>query len=94
MPAAGTGCSMRRGLTLEHDATTPTLRISTAAPMSHSLVLLTGSSGLAVVTLNILVERIGLPIPSLPMLVVAGAVSAGNPRWGSACLLSQRSLQC
>ena len=54
--------------------------------MSHSLVL-TGSSGLAFVTLNILLERIGLPIPSLPMLVVAGAVSAADPRWGSACFL-------
>jgi len=55
--------------------------------MSHSLVLLVGTSGLSFVTLNIVIERIGLPIPALPMLVIAGAVSATDPRWGSACFL-------
>ena len=55
--------------------------------MSHSLLLLVGPSGLAFVTLNILAERIGLPIPALPMLVLAGAVSAADPRWGTACFL-------
>jgi membrane protein DedA with SNARE-associated domain/rhodanese-related sulfurtransferase len=53
--------------------------------MSHTLVLLTGPFGLAFVTLNILAERIGLPIPSLPTLLVAGAVAATDPPWGAAC---------
>jgi membrane protein DedA with SNARE-associated domain/rhodanese-related sulfurtransferase len=53
--------------------------------MSHTLALLTGPFGLAFVTLNIVAERTGLPIPSLPTLVVAGAIAAADPRWGSVC---------
>lgn len=55
--------------------------------MSYTLVLLTSPFGLVFVTVNILAERIGLPIPALPMLLVAGALAAADPRWGSACFL-------
>lgn len=55
--------------------------------MSHLRFLLTGPFGLAFVTANILAERLGLPIPALPLLLLAGAIAALDPRWGGACFL-------
>ena len=41
--------------------------------MTHDLVSLLGQYGLALVFANVLIEQIGLPVPALPTLVVAGA---------------------
>jgi membrane protein DedA with SNARE-associated domain/rhodanese-related sulfurtransferase len=43
--------------------------------MTHDLVSLLGQYGLALVFANVLIEQIGLPVPALPTLVVAGALA-------------------
>ncbi len=48
--------------------------------MTHELVQLITEYGVLVVFVNVLMEQIGLPIPAMPTLVVAGALSvAGQP---------------
>ena len=44
--------------------------------MSPDLIALISQYGLAIVFANVLVEQIGLPIPAIPTLVVAGALGA------------------
>ncbi|MEP6657362.1 MAG: DedA family protein/thiosulfate sulfurtransferase GlpE [Betaproteobacteria bacterium] len=44
--------------------------------MTHDLVALLGQYGLGIVFVNVLVEQIGLPVPAIPTLVVAGALAA------------------
>jgi len=44
--------------------------------MPHDLNSLISQYGLAVVFLNVFIEQIGLPIPAVPTLVVAGALAA------------------
>ena len=44
--------------------------------MTQHLILQIGHYGLAIVFLNVLAAQIGLPLPVLPTLVVAGAVAA------------------
>jgi membrane protein DedA with SNARE-associated domain/rhodanese-related sulfurtransferase len=44
--------------------------------MTHDLVSLLSQYGLAVVFANVLIEQIGLPVPAIPTLVVAGALAA------------------
>ncbi len=46
--------------------------------MSHHLALLVGQYGLLIVGINVLLDQIGLPIPAVPTLVVAGAVAANG----------------
>ena len=46
--------------------------------MSPELISLISQYGLAVVFVNVLVEQIGLPIPAIPTLVVAGALGAAG----------------
>ena len=46
--------------------------------MSHHLALLVGQYGLLIVGMNVLLDQIGLPIPAVPTLVVAGAVAANG----------------
>ena len=43
--------------------------------MTHDLVSLLGQYGLAVVFANVLIEQLGLPVPAVPTLVVAGALA-------------------
>ena len=43
--------------------------------MTHDLVSLLGQYGLALVFANVLIEQMGLPVPALPTLVVAGALA-------------------
>ncbi len=43
--------------------------------MTHQLVQLIAEYGVLLVFLNVLVEQIGLPVPAIPTLVVAGALS-------------------
>ena len=43
--------------------------------MTHHLVSLLGQYGLALVFANVLIEQMGLPVPAVPTLVVAGALA-------------------
>jgi membrane protein DedA with SNARE-associated domain/rhodanese-related sulfurtransferase len=52
--------------------------------MSHDLVQLISQYGLAVVFVNVLLEQIGLPLPAIPTLVVAGALAANGKLSGPA----------
>ena len=40
--------------------------------------MLSGPLGLLVVTINVLLDQIGIPLPAIPALVIAGAVASGN----------------
>lgn len=42
----------------------------------HELLSFTGEFGVLVVLVNVLLDQIGLPVPALPTLIVAGAVAA------------------
>ncbi len=46
--------------------------------MTHELVQLITEYGVLVVFLNVLVEQIGLPVPAIPTLVLAGALSVAG----------------
>lgn len=44
--------------------------------MPQSLLILTGQTGIALVVLNILLDQVGIPVPAVPTLIVAGAIAA------------------
>jgi membrane protein DedA with SNARE-associated domain/rhodanese-related sulfurtransferase len=44
--------------------------------MTHDLVPLLSQYGLAIVFANVLIEQIGVPVPAIPTLVIAGALAA------------------
>jgi membrane protein DedA with SNARE-associated domain/rhodanese-related sulfurtransferase len=44
--------------------------------MTHDLIPLLSQYGLAIVFVNVLVEQIGIPVPAIPTLVIAGALAA------------------
>src|SRR3979409_2170657 len=44
--------------------------------MTHDLVSLLSQYGLAIVFANVLIEQIGIPVPAVPTLVIAGALAA------------------
>ena len=44
--------------------------------MTQQLVLIIGQYGVAIVVLNVFIDQIGLPVPAMPTLVVAGAIAA------------------
>ena len=44
--------------------------------MTHQLILAIGQYGLMIVVINVLLDQIGLPVPAVPTLVVAGALAA------------------
>jgi membrane protein DedA with SNARE-associated domain/rhodanese-related sulfurtransferase len=44
--------------------------------MTHDLVSLLSEYGLLVVFFNVLIEQLGLPVPAIPTLVVAGALAS------------------
>jgi membrane protein DedA with SNARE-associated domain/rhodanese-related sulfurtransferase len=46
--------------------------------VTHQLFLAIGQYGLIVVFINVLVDQIGLPVPAVPTLVVAGAIAANG----------------
>ncbi len=52
--------------------------------MLHDLVLLVGQYGLVLVFVNVLLEQVGLPVPAIPTLVVAGALAAEGTLWAPA----------
>jgi membrane protein DedA with SNARE-associated domain/rhodanese-related sulfurtransferase len=47
-------------------------------PLTHQLFLALGQYGLVIVFINVLVDQIGLPVPAVPTLVVAGAIAANG----------------
>jgi membrane protein DedA with SNARE-associated domain/rhodanese-related sulfurtransferase len=44
--------------------------------MTHQLILAIGQYGLMIVVVNVLLDQIGLPVPAVPTLIVAGAIAA------------------
>ncbi|MFI4891118.1 MAG: rhodanese-like domain-containing protein [Steroidobacterales bacterium] len=50
--------------------------------MTHPLIQMASQLGLILVVGNVLLDQIGLPIPAIPTLVVAGAVAAERHWWG------------
>lgn len=44
--------------------------------MTHQLVLALSQYGLIIVIVNVLLDQIGLPVPAVPTLIVAGALAA------------------
>jgi membrane protein DedA with SNARE-associated domain/rhodanese-related sulfurtransferase len=46
--------------------------------VTHELVSLIGQYGLFIVVGNVLLDQIGLPLPAVPTLMVAGAMSSGG----------------
>lgn len=46
--------------------------------MAHDLIALIAQYGLLVVFFNVLAEQAGVPVPAVPTLVVAGALSSGR----------------
>jgi membrane protein DedA with SNARE-associated domain/rhodanese-related sulfurtransferase len=44
--------------------------------LTHQLLTIIGQYGLTIVFFNVLVEQIGLPVPAVPTLVIAGALAA------------------
>ena len=46
--------------------------------MAHPLIIVIGHYGIAVVVVNVLLDQIGLPVPAVPTLIVAGAVAASG----------------
>jgi len=50
--------------------------------MQSLVVSLSGGFGVALVSLNVLLDQIGLPVPAVPTLIVAGAVAADSRLFG------------
>jgi membrane protein DedA with SNARE-associated domain/rhodanese-related sulfurtransferase len=50
--------------------------------MQQLMLSLAGGLGVAVVTLNVLLDQIGLPVPAVPTLILAGAFAGDNPLLG------------
>jgi membrane protein DedA with SNARE-associated domain/rhodanese-related sulfurtransferase len=46
--------------------------------LTHQLFIAIGEYGLLIVFVNVLVDQIGLPVPAVPTLVVAGALAANG----------------
>src|ERR1700704_4700927 len=44
--------------------------------MTHALIPLLSQYGLAIVFANVLIEQLGVPVPAIPTLVIAGALAA------------------
>ncbi len=61
--------------------------------MTHHLVLLVTQYGLLVVAGNVLLDQIGLPVPAMPTLIVAGAI-AGAANLALGALFAAAVLAC
>jgi membrane protein DedA with SNARE-associated domain/rhodanese-related sulfurtransferase len=44
--------------------------------VTHQILLAVGQYGLLIVVINVLLDQIGLPVPAVPTLIVAGALAA------------------
>jgi membrane protein DedA with SNARE-associated domain/rhodanese-related sulfurtransferase len=61
--------------------------------LTHPLLLGLGQHGLMLVCLNVLLNQIGLPVPAVPTLVIAGALAA-NGQLSIAALFSASVAAC
>lgn len=50
------------------------------AAMAHDIVLLIAQYGLLLVFLNVLIEQLGIPVPAVPTMIVAGALASSGSR--------------
>jgi len=46
--------------------------------LTHELIIVIGQYGVAIVVVNVLIDQIGLPVPAVPTLIVAGALAAAG----------------
>jgi membrane protein DedA with SNARE-associated domain/rhodanese-related sulfurtransferase len=46
--------------------------------LSHQLLLALSHFGLSIVIINVFVDQLGLPVPAVPTLIVAGAIAGGT----------------
>jgi membrane protein DedA with SNARE-associated domain/rhodanese-related sulfurtransferase len=46
--------------------------------LTHQLFLIIGEYGVVIVFINVLVDQLGIPVPAVPTLVVAGAIAANG----------------
>lgn len=46
--------------------------------MAHDIILLIAQYGLLLIFCNVLIEQLGVPVPAVPTLVVAGALAASD----------------
>jgi membrane protein DedA with SNARE-associated domain/rhodanese-related sulfurtransferase len=44
--------------------------------LTHQIILALGHYGIAVVVINVLLDQIGVPVPAVPTLILAGAIAA------------------
>src|ERR1700733_13118298 len=51
-------------------------RLATRIPVIHQIIQSLGQYGLIIVVLNVLLDQLGLPVPAVPTLIVAGAVAS------------------
>src|SRR3984957_13256406 len=51
-------------------------RLATRIPVTHQLIQSLSQYGLTIVVLNVLLDQLGLPVPAVPTLIVAGAVAS------------------
>ena len=61
--------------------------------MAHDIILLITQYGLLLVFLNVLIEQVGVPVPAVPTLMVAGALTA-NGQLPLAAVLGVALLAC
>ena len=61
--------------------------------MTHQLFIVVGEYGLVIVFFNVLVDQLGIPVPAVPTLVVAGAIAA-NGRLPLGLLFGSSVLAC
>jgi len=55
--------------------------------MTSALVPLASQFAVGLIVGNVLVDQLGLPVPAVPTLVVAGAVAVDHPWWGAELFL-------
>jgi membrane protein DedA with SNARE-associated domain/rhodanese-related sulfurtransferase len=46
--------------------------------LTHQIILALGQYGIAIVVINVLLDQLGLPVPAVPTLIVAGALAASG----------------
>ncbi len=51
--------------------------------MATALVPIAGQLGIALIVGNVLVDQLGVPVPAVPTLIVAGALAVDHPWWGA-----------
>lgn len=61
--------------------------------MTHQLVLTLTQYGLIIVVVNVLLDQIGLPVPAVPTLIVAGALAADG-KMPLTALLAGSTIAC